>query len=104
VTPFRVDRSRRGEDRFLGQKMLLFVLAAVAGLAGMATDTGWLVYLAIALLIGGLVLRTLDSRHRAAAAADDARRRNHDDAGDAGDAGSDDVAQDDDAQSSGRFS
>jgi hypothetical protein len=96
VTPFRVDRSRRGEDRFLGQKMLLFVLAAVAGLAGMATDTGWLVYLAIALLIGGLVLRTLDSRHRAAAAADDA--------GDAGDAGSDDVAQDDDAQSSGRFS
>jgi hypothetical protein len=93
VTPFRVDRSRRGEDRSLGQKMLIFVLAAVAGLAGMATDTGWLVYLAIALLVGGLILRTLDSRHRAAAAPGDV-----DDAGDEG------AAQDDDAQSSGRFS
>jgi hypothetical protein len=66
VSPFRVDRSRREEDRFLGQKMLFFVLGAIAGLAGMTTDTDWLIYLAVLLLSAGLVLRMLDSRRRVA--------------------------------------
>jgi hypothetical protein len=66
VSPFRVDRTRREEDRFLGQKLLVFVLGAVAGLAGMATSTDWLIYLAVLLLAVGLVLRAIDSRHREA--------------------------------------
>jgi hypothetical protein len=66
VSPFRVDRSRREGDRFLGQKMLFFVLGASAGLAGMTTDTDWLIYLAVLLLSAGLVLRMLDSRREAA--------------------------------------
>jgi membrane protein implicated in regulation of membrane protease activity len=62
VSPFRPDRRRRGPDRFLGPKMLIFVLGAVAGLAGMATATGWLIYAAVGLLAVGLVLRLADRR------------------------------------------
>jgi multisubunit Na+/H+ antiporter MnhF subunit len=63
MTPFRPDRSRRGEDRLLGQKMLVFVLGAVIALAGLATERDWLVYVALLLLLLGLAMRFV-GRHR----------------------------------------
>lgn len=59
----RLDRSRRAEDDiWLGQKMLFFVLGAVIGIFGMATGRDWLVYVAIAVLAAGLILRMLGRR------------------------------------------
>lgn len=54
---FRPDRGTRGDDRFLHLKMLIFSLGAVLGIVGIARDIGWLIYAAIALLAGGILLR-----------------------------------------------
>jgi membrane protein implicated in regulation of membrane protease activity len=72
MSPFRPDRSRRSEDRLLGQKMLVFVLGAVIALAGLATERDWLVYAALLLLLLGLAMRFV-GRHTPAdeAALDD---------------------------------
>lgn len=56
---FRPTRERRGKDPFLLWKMLLFGVAAVFGLAGMATENGWLIALALATIAAGLLLRFL---------------------------------------------
>jgi hypothetical protein len=57
MSPFRPDRRRRGEDRLLGQKMLVFVLGAVIAMAGLATERDWLIYVALVLLLLGLAMR-----------------------------------------------
>jgi hypothetical protein len=57
MSPFRPDRRRRGEDRMLGQKMLVFGLGAVIAMAGMATERDWLIYVALVLLLLGLAMR-----------------------------------------------
>ncbi|CAN5761238.1 hypothetical protein BH23GEM9_BH23GEM9_36660 [soil metagenome] len=62
MTPFRPDRSRRGPDTMLGHRMLVFVLGAVVGAAGIATDRQWLIYVAIGILVIGLALRFLARR------------------------------------------
>jgi hypothetical protein len=54
---FRPDRTRRGEDPALGYKMLFFVFGAVFGVAGIATERAWLIYLALLCLVVGVVLR-----------------------------------------------
>jgi Flp pilus assembly protein TadB len=74
MTPFRPDRTRRGEDHYLGHKTLLFVAGAVLAMVGMAAGQDVLVYLAIAVLAVGIVLR-LASRRRA-------QRAEHDHDGD----------------------
>jgi hypothetical protein len=111
MTPFGLDRRRNApDDAWLGQKMAFFVAGAAVGAAGMISGRSWIVYIAIAILLLGLVLRILGrrtSRREAAAApadwasfddarteeADDARIEYADDArnSDADDAGHDDV-------------
>jgi hypothetical protein len=100
MTPFGLDRRRNApDDAWLGQKMAFFVAGAAVGAAGMISGRSWIVYIAIAILLLGLVLRILgrraSRRHDAPAPTDwatfdDART---DDAGDpeADDAGNDDV-------------
>jgi membrane protein implicated in regulation of membrane protease activity len=68
VTPLGLDRSRRGEDVWLGQKMLFFVVGAALGVAGMITGLQWIVWLAIAVLAVGLLLRIAGRRSAAARA------------------------------------
>lgn len=59
---FRPDRSRRGVDRFLDVKMLIFVIGAALGVIGIAREIDWLVYAAIAVLAVGVILRLLRGR------------------------------------------
>jgi membrane protein implicated in regulation of membrane protease activity len=54
---FRPDRSRRGADPAIGYKMLIFVVGAVAGIAGIALEMDWLIIIALLVLLCGLVLR-----------------------------------------------
>jgi hypothetical protein len=57
MSPFRPDRGRRGEDRLLSEKMMVFVLGAAIGIGGIATGRDWLVYVALVLLVLGLAMR-----------------------------------------------
>ena len=58
MTPFRPSRERHeGADRFLELKMLLFVLGAAFGVAGMLTDRAWMIAVAVVLLGTGIALR-----------------------------------------------
>jgi multisubunit Na+/H+ antiporter MnhF subunit len=57
MSPFRPDRGRRGEDRLLGEKMMVFMLGAAIAIGGIATDRDWLVYVALGLLVLGLAMR-----------------------------------------------
>jgi hypothetical protein len=59
---FRPSRAQRGDDRFVNQKMLLFAIGAVLGIAGIAFDLAWLRYLAIAVLSVGIMLRFFGGR------------------------------------------
>jgi hypothetical protein len=52
------DRSRRA-GRFLEWKVRLFTLGAVLAVVGMATNQGWMTWLAIAVLVAGMMLRFL---------------------------------------------
>jgi hypothetical protein len=53
-----LDRNRTA-GRYLEWKVRLFVVAAVVGLAGIATDSRWATGAAIVILMGGLLLRFL---------------------------------------------
>lgn len=59
---FRVSRDP-GDERFLHVKILLFVLGAGVGLAGMATNRIWLVNIGIGILVIGFILRLIKQRH-----------------------------------------
>jgi len=53
---FRLDRSKRAGPR-LEWKVRIFVVGAALGAAGMYLDEGWLIGAAIAVLLGGMLLR-----------------------------------------------
>ncbi len=53
---------RRPHDPFLALKAVLLVLGASLGIAGMVNDIAWLVYLAIAVIAVGIVLRLVQQR------------------------------------------
>ena len=56
---FRARRDRRGPDRWLPHKTMLFLLGSALGLTGMAAERAWLVYAAVAVLAIGFALRFL---------------------------------------------
>jgi len=60
----RPDRTRRGPDPTLPFRILLFVLGAVAGLTGMATERIWLVTLGTVFLAAGLGIAIVAQRRR----------------------------------------
>jgi Flp pilus assembly protein TadB len=93
MSPFRPDRARRGEDHYLGRKMLLFLAGAVLAMVGMAAGQDWLVYLAMAVLAVGIILR-LASRRRMRRAEEDHDGGGGDGAG--GEAGSEPLTGDED--------
>ncbi len=62
MTPFRPSRERRGEDRFLQWKVLVFFAGAVLALVGMARGDDRIVIVAIAILVLGVLLRIATRR------------------------------------------
>jgi hypothetical protein len=54
---FRPSRAQRGEDRYLNAKVAIFCLGAGIACVGIATDTRWLITVAIAVLFIGFLLR-----------------------------------------------
>lgn len=59
---FRLDRKRREHDRYVTHRMVIFVTGAAFGLAGIATEREWLVYIGIAVLLVGMLLRLAAQR------------------------------------------
>ena len=59
---FRVDRQRRGTDRWLELKLALFAIGAALALLGFALRREWLVDVAIGVLVVGFLLRLLRRR------------------------------------------
>ena len=53
----RPSREKRGPDVFLAFKVAIFCLGAVVALIGIATDTRWIVTIAIAILLVGFAMR-----------------------------------------------
>lgn len=53
----RPSRQRRGEDPHLQTRMLIFAGGAVIALTGIATNRGWLIWIAIAVLAVGALMR-----------------------------------------------
>ena len=63
---FRPSRRRSdGEDALLFWRVRLFALAAALALAGIAFDSSWVVWVGIAVLGVGAVVRFLGPRDRA---------------------------------------
>ena len=59
---FRPSREKRGSDPFLIAKIAIFVLGATVALIGIATNTDWVITVAIAILLVGFILRFLPHR------------------------------------------
>jgi len=59
---FRPSRERRGPDRFLEAKMVLFAVGAALGIAGMITENRLIIWFALAVLLVGFALRFLGQR------------------------------------------
>ena len=60
---FRAARGNvTGSDRFFAIKAVLFVVGASLGIAGMVSETGWLVWIAIGVLTIAIVVRLVGSR------------------------------------------
>ena len=59
---FRHSREPRPPGRYLHHRMALFVLGAVAGGAGMATERPGLIYTGIGILALGMILGIIDRR------------------------------------------
>ena len=72
-----LDRSRRGKDPYLKLKMALFWMGAALALLGIGLESPLLVNVAIAVLLGGFLLRFLSSS--SASSDDDERADEHDD-------------------------
>lgn len=52
-----IDRTPRDDDPWLRLKVGSFILGAVLALGGMALDLGWLVWVAVAVLLVGFAAR-----------------------------------------------
>ena len=61
---FRPTREPRADDPLLPARIALFAGGAVCGVAGMATRMSLLVWVGVALLAAGLVLRFVSNRTR----------------------------------------
>jgi hypothetical protein len=57
MTPFRPRREHVGPDPHLNIKLILFAVGAAFGVAGMITGRDWLLYIGIAILVAGALLR-----------------------------------------------
>jgi len=57
-----IDRSNRATDRFLVWKVRAFAVGATLGLGGIFLEIPWLVWVAIAVLGAGFVIRFLGGR------------------------------------------
>lgn len=55
-------RDGTGEDRWLGAKIALFSVGAALAVVGMALRIDWLVWVAVAVLASGVLLRLLAAR------------------------------------------
>jgi 1,4-dihydroxy-2-naphthoate octaprenyltransferase len=63
VTPmFRPSRETRGPDPFLQWKIVIFIIGALVGLVGVATENRWLIWIGVAVLLSGVLLRTFGRR------------------------------------------
>jgi hypothetical protein len=54
---FRASRKKTGPDRFLNAKIAIFCLGAGIAAVGIITERGWLVNVAIGVLLIGVALR-----------------------------------------------
>lgn len=60
---FRPTRARTGHDpETVNQRMTIFVIGAVVAVAGMASGTSWIVYIAVGILAVGVILRLVHRR------------------------------------------
>ena len=59
-------RLRRRSDeagvRTVNHRMTIFVIGAIVGLAGIASGTSWIIYIAVGILAVGLILRVAQRR------------------------------------------
>jgi membrane protein implicated in regulation of membrane protease activity len=58
----RTSRERHGHDPFLPHKMFIIMIGGAIGLAGMAFEVSWLVYVAIGVLAIAVVLSWVQKR------------------------------------------
>lgn len=57
-----VDRRPDRPVRYLEWRVRLFGAGALLGVVGIATDTGWMIWLAIVVLVAGFLLRFLPAK------------------------------------------
>ncbi len=72
MSPIFLDRSRKGPDPYLDWKVRFFFVGALVGVVGMARETGWLIWVAVGILIAGFFLRFLPAREEDSAGWDEA--------------------------------
>ncbi|HEX2165655.1 MAG TPA: hypothetical protein VHG09_00335 [Longimicrobiales bacterium] len=60
---FRPSR-RRDEDgvRTVNHRMTIFAIGAIVGVAGIASGTSWIIYIAVGILAVGIILRVAQRR------------------------------------------
>jgi uncharacterized membrane protein YuzA (DUF378 family) len=60
---FRPSRSRTGHDpETVNHRMTVFVIGAVVAVAGIASGTSWIIYIAVGILAVGVILRVVQRR------------------------------------------
>lgn len=64
MSAFRPSRETRGPDPYLQWKTVIFIIGAIAGLVGIATENSWLVAIGVAVLASGVLLRAIGRRKR----------------------------------------
>ena len=55
-------RPVEGEIQTVGHRMTIFAIAAVVAVAGMASGTSWIIYIAVGILAVGVILRVAQKR------------------------------------------
>jgi hypothetical protein len=60
---FRASRDSRRADRWLDLRLASFFTGAVIAMAGIMLDSGWLVYIAVGVLVIGMILGLLARRN-----------------------------------------
>lgn len=60
---FRPSRTRDEEGvRTVNHRMVIFAIGAIVGLAGIASGTSWVIYIAVGILAVGIILRAAQTR------------------------------------------
>ena len=60
----RPTREPRGDDRFFEVKVILLIVGASLGLAGMLYNNEWLIWAALAVVAAAIILRLVVNRKR----------------------------------------